>query len=94
MPLALDPEPKQFLIPVMHLTTPRNRLRFPYVEADETYIGGKMRGRGRGYVGNKTPVVSLVERGGRVRSQVMEMVTGKNITRLLRQQVAATARLK
>src|ERR1700733_4837135 len=32
------------------------------VEADETYIGGKARGKGRGYPGNKTPVVSLVER--------------------------------
>jgi transposase-like protein len=41
------------------------------VEADETYLGGKMRGKGRGYVGNKTPVVSLIERGGRVRSRVV-----------------------
>lgn len=41
------------------------------VEADETYIGGKARGKGRGYVKNKTPVVSLVERGGRVRSLVI-----------------------
>lgn len=63
------------------------------VEADETYIGGRKRGRGRGYVGNKMAVVSLVERGGRVRSQVMEMVSGRNITRLLKQQVAASAAL-
>ena len=61
------------------------------VEADETYIGGKRRGRGRGYVGNKTAVVSLVERGGRVRSQVMDTVTGKEITKVLKQHVAATA---
>ena len=38
------------------------------VEADETYVGGKVRGMGRAYKGNKTPVVALVERGGRVRS--------------------------
>ena len=38
------------------------------VEADETYVGGKKRGMGRRYTGNKTAVVSLVERG-RVRSQ-------------------------
>lgn len=61
------------------------------IEADETYIGGRRRGRGRGYVGNKTPVVSLVERGGRVRSRVMERVTGANITRLLRAQVESSA---
>jgi len=40
------------------------------VEADETYIGGKVKGKGRGYRGNKMAVVSLVERGGRVRSAV------------------------
>jgi transposase-like protein len=40
------------------------------VEADETYIGGRVRGRGHRYVGNKTAVVSLVERSGRVRSTV------------------------
>jgi len=58
------------------------------VEADETYIGGKKCDKGHGYIGNKTPVVSLVERGGRVRSQVMELVTGENITRVLKEQVA------
>ena len=61
------------------------------VEADETYIGGKAHRRGRGFVGNKTPVVSLVERGGRVRSQVATMVNGKTITRLLRKQVSCSA---
>lgn len=63
------------------------------VEADETYLGGKSRGRGRGYTGNKTPVVSLVERGGRVRSQVCDVVTGKAITKVLKRHVAATANL-
>lgn len=64
-----------------------------FVEADETYIGGKRRGRGRGYTGNKTPVLSLVERGGRVRSQVLDMVTGKEITKVLKKHVAITAHL-
>ncbi len=63
------------------------------VEADETYIGGKKRGRGHGYVGNKTAVVSLVERGGRVRSHVVGKVTGKEITKILKSHVAADARL-
>lgn len=63
------------------------------IEADETYVGGRRRGRGRGYVGNKTPVVSLVERGGRVRSQVVERVTGEAVTTLLRTHVAASAEL-
>lgn len=63
------------------------------VEADETYIGGKRRGLGHGYVGNKTAVVSLVERGGRVRSHVVGKVTGKEITKILKSHVAADARL-
>ena len=57
------------------------------VEADETYCGGKAKGKGRGYVKNKTPVVSLVERGGKVRSQVTPQVSGKAITALLKKHV-------
>ena len=52
-----------------------------------------MRGRGRGYVGNKTPVVSLIERGGRVRSRVVDLVTGETITKLLKEHVSAEAHL-
>lgn len=63
------------------------------IEADETYIGGRRRGRGRAYKGNKTPVVSLIERGGRVRSQVVDTVTGAEITKVLRRHVAKDARL-
>lgn len=63
------------------------------VEADETYIGGKRKGHGRGYVGNKTAVVSLVERDGRVRSQVVEKVSGTEITKLLRAHVSRDAHL-
>src|SRR5205823_5660191 len=46
------------------------------VEADESYFGGKHRGNGRGYVGIETAVVSLVQRGGRVRSAVVEKIAG------------------
>ena len=37
------------------------------VEVDETYVGGKRRGAGRGYRDNKTPVIGIRERGGRLR---------------------------
>lgn len=61
------------------------------VEADETYIGGKRRGkRGRGAEG-KTPVVTLIERGGDARSQVMVNVTGANMKTVLHEQVAEHA---
>jgi transposase-like protein len=63
------------------------------VEADETYVGGVKRGMGRRYTGNKTAVVALVERGGRVRSQVVQKVSGDVLGRLLKQHVAETAHL-
>ena len=40
------------------------------IEVDETYVGGKKRGMGRGYVGNKTMVIGAIERGGNVRLKV------------------------
>lgn len=63
------------------------------VEADETYVGGKRRGKGRGYTGNKIAVVSLVQRGGDVRSTVTERVTGQALDRLLRTHLAPDAHL-
>jgi transposase-like protein len=36
------------------------------VEIDETYVGGKVRGKGKGYIGNKAVVVGAVERDGRI----------------------------
>jgi len=40
------------------------------VEMDETYVGGKRRHVGSGYVGNKTMVLGTLERGGPVRFKV------------------------
>ena len=57
------------------------------VEVDETYVGGKQLGAGRGSLRGKVPVVSLLERGGRVRSQVMTHVTGKNLKAAIRKNV-------
>ena len=63
------------------------------VEVDETYIGGTVKGKGRRYVGNKTAVVSLVERGGRVRSQVMPRITGKNLKKAIMENVESNSKL-
>ena len=70
------------------------------VEVDETYIGGaaknmhakdrKKRITGSGGV-DKTPVVSLVQRSGEVRSQVMRNVTGAKLRQALRDQVEPSA---
>lgn len=63
------------------------------VEADETYVGGKVKGMGRAYKGNKTAVVALVERGGRVRSRSVEKVTGATLRKVLDQHLDPSANL-
>lgn len=63
------------------------------VEGDETWIGGKKRGKGRGYRGNKMAVVGLVERGGRVRSRSIKHVTSKNLRSVLSEHVDGNATL-
>lgn len=61
------------------------------VEADETYIGGKS--RGRGHIDRKIPVFALVERGGRVRSFAMPLVTSVNLKRAIHEHVEKSATL-
>jgi transposase-like protein len=66
------------------------------VEADETYVGGKDKNRHAnkrqhlpGGVG-KEAVVSLVERGGRVRSAHVSDVNSKNLRMVLTEEIHAT----
>ena len=61
------------------------------VEADETYIGGKTRGTGR--LDNKMPVFALVERGGKVRSFTMPLVSSMNLKRAIDEHVDKSATL-
>lgn len=62
------------------------------VEVDETYIGGKSRlgKRGRGSE-RKTPVVALVERGGNMRTKVVERVSAKALKGAIRENVKTSA---
>ncbi len=41
-----------------------------FVEVDETIVGGSVSGKGNGYMGNKTVVVGLMERGGELITRV------------------------
>jgi len=41
------------------------------VEVDETFVGGEVEGKGRGYKGNKTVVVGAMQRGGNICLQVV-----------------------
>ncbi len=56
------------------------------VEIDETYIGGKAQPSSQKWK-NKAAVVALVERGGNIRSQVVERVTAENLQRIVRDNV-------
>jgi transposase-like protein len=42
------------------------------IEVDETYVGGKTKGEGHGYKGNKALVVGAIERGGDATLAVIE----------------------
>ncbi|MGB9491729.1 MAG: IS1595 family transposase, partial [Terriglobales bacterium] len=64
------------------------------VEIDEAYVGGKAKPRKmwQPFVDKKVPVVSMLERNtGRVRSVVVERVTVKNLTPILKQNVCQSA---
>lgn len=72
------------------------------VESDETFIGGKAKNmhakvrkakiQGRGAV-NKEAVVTLVERGGNVKTTHVGHVTGSNLKEVMRKHVAKEARI-
>jgi len=63
------------------------------VEVDETYVGGKTRGL-QGDHKTKATVVSLVERGGKVRSFHHEKpVTGKNLKQVIRENVTTDSHI-
>ena len=71
------------------------------VEVDETYVGGKARPqagaskahakRGRGT--KKTPVVALVERGGRVRARKIDRVDAATLKGAIRENVDRKAQI-
>lgn len=63
------------------------------VEADEVYVGGKRKGMGRGYRGNKTAVVTIVQRGGKAHSHIMpeDGVNTASVGAMLTAHVSPTA---
>lgn len=68
------------------------------VEVDETFIGRdydkkpKHEKKGRGYA-HKFKVLSLVERGGRARSVVVDDLKAKTLTPILKEQIAQETRV-
>lgn len=69
-------------------STPENMLK-GVVEIDETYVGGE--GDAKTKFSRKTPVVALIERGGKMRTKVVSTVTQKNLRQCLHETVSKDA---
>lgn len=75
------------------------------VEVDETYVGGKLRVGSQvdklgerpkdrpSPIDNKTPVVSVLQRGGSVKSYPVKRVTAKNLKPIINEMVSKDAHL-
>lgn len=63
------------------------------VEADETFIGTKKGSKKRRGYGHKNAVLSLVERGGNVRSVHVTDVTAKTLLPIVNENIAKEARV-
>ena len=60
-----------------------------HVEVDETYIGGKRRGVGRGGgMDNKVMVLGAIERGGQIRLKVDKRADGRTLRKFVKQTTA------
>ncbi|MBV9453662.1 MAG: IS1595 family transposase [Rubrobacter sp.] len=58
------------------------------IEVDETFVGGKVEGRGRGHKDNKTVVVGAFERGGAIRLQVVRGRDRETLQGFIRENIA------
>ncbi|MEK7508168.1 MAG: IS1595 family transposase [Patescibacteria group bacterium] len=57
------------------------------VEVDETYIGGRVRGNNKKKFDNKTPVMGMVERGGKVKAFKIPNTTSKILLGKIRKNI-------
>ncbi|MBN1862693.1 MAG: IS1595 family transposase [Dehalococcoidales bacterium] len=70
------------------MTETRPKLLREVVEVDETYVGGKTKGFGHGFKGNKTIVVGATQRGGEARLQVVDDNGRKTLHQFIRENTA------
>ena len=61
------------------------------VEVDETFVGGKVKGYGRGYRGNKSTVVGVVQRKGEVRLQVARGTDRETLHAIIHKHVSPSS---
>jgi transposase len=56
---------------------------FHTVECDETYVGGEAKGMGYGYLGNKTLLMAMLQRGGDISTHVIGHATRQQLHDLI-----------
>jgi transposase-like protein len=61
------------------------------VEVDETYVGGKTKGEGHGYKGNKALVVGAIERGGDAALDVISHADSETLHKFIHDHAAPDA---
>ena len=61
------------------------------IEVDETFVGGKVLGKGHGYRGNKSIVVGVVQRKGAIRLQVASGTDRKTLHAIIHNHVRPDA---
>jgi hypothetical protein len=61
------------------------------IEMDETFVGGKTEGKGRGYKGNKALVVGVVQRDGEIVLQIATDRTRKTLHEIALKHIAPEA---
>ena len=61
------------------------------IEVDEAFIGGKTRGKGQGYKGNKMVVLEAIERGGEGRMKMADSRTAKEIREFFDEDISDDA---
>ena len=57
------------------------------VEIDETWVGGKVKGKGKGYKGNKTLVVGAIQSGGKIVLKVVKCRTKEDFYGFVKETV-------
>lgn len=62
------------------------------VEVDETYIGGKVKGKGRAYKGNKSAVIGAVQREGDIRLKVISRTDRETLHGFIKARLADEAK--
>lgn len=60
---------------------------FGDVEIDETYVGGRTKGMGRHYTGNKAIVFGMMQRNGQVMTKVVANVAKKTLQPIIEENV-------